>query len=1436
MERVGQLYEPLALDNEDSQQVHPLQHWAVHVEQAVHQTLVQQHEQDPVQFPISGLPKAYRGRCQPRKLVKTPSTHRIKHACDGQYQPKVDQASMNLTHTTRQLRRIQSLRNRLKKDTSHTKHNDLDREWQSILNAPGFHGGFSRWMNQHPELHPVPLYLPAWEYLHDVAQLLEHHNDQRAYFESKRAKQLAQFRLDQDLKKYGKQMAFRSIREPAPGLLHMVQQPVSFRATVQGDYHYGLLTVTSHAIPPMDLRKPVRVHDQEAQIVSVDDTTLEVMLPDPDIVLPAEVMVTQDRTTSQPIEVANKLTEFWTQFWNRDSVEEQTNLELWPAFLDLQATIRYIPQLEQDFQDLAVWKAILSTTKSQTSRGICAWAADELKDLPDNALTDLQTIFLSHLREGFPEFLMKAKTLPLEKSVDTTDVSRTRPITITSLLYRFWGRTISHHVLQEWSRWMPPAINGFLPHRCPANWHYDMQLQLEAVNSGVQSQHLGGVTLDIVKCYNGLPHAPIASLLGALGVPLEIIDTWIASVSHLDRYWLVDGQHFPAGKPSTGLAEGDPVAVAAMVAVNYLWVKQLEGHPITPSAYADNWAYFTPAPAEHRVALGVMLRTTKALRLRIDWHKTWGWGTSKPHKQTLKSAKQNLAQPDLKISVVTHARELGYVVHYRLRPFRGPQKIRHKAALTRLRRLQKSTLPIPTKASIAKSACVTKALWGTHLYGCGQKFFDDLRTGISRALLGQHKNIQGFLTTMVLTLMIEDPELYTIVQAVKHARAFLIAATDNQRRLYLQIASKPNKRISNAIGPASALTVYLAKVAWSVDRDGNLHTTELTALHLWESNQEDILLALEKAWMAHVSVTLSTRKGFRHVPLIDRKGSHTAFASIPVEHQLTLAIQCTNGNMSSKQKSKFLHDHDDKCQLCGLTDSFHHQILECEALATARHPYEALCAQLVELNPVHLALPLKFADPRQEWIDALQHSLPEADIAPVDFALDRLYTDAACKHPKSYQGRWVTYSIVALRPLQSNQQALAATHHQQRAVVLGTAHLHGRQTVPRGELLATIQAHQASPEATVVTDSSYAVHCHSLVKATPYVHTLHARRNFDLLQRLHRLYWEQRHHLPVAKIKSHQQLPPVAHPDFEDILGNQVADATAVAAHASMSSDLLAQFQDVRHHHEEASELLKGQFALRQALAELRIRLIQPEVQYGDPSAHKDQLYAHAVQEGWSYEAPQDEADAVLASRYGYQYSHALMQWLATLRWPSQPEDAPLPTGITWIEMAVNFQLVTQRGLPLNVGTNRAPRFACPGDLQALDRGAYTFDMEVNAFRHSVEHLEFLTGTAVIPQVSRQRVRSLQLLYGGPIRHGLPLRPQLNFQRETLDAVAHYGTQVLDGSSFTAHLRPEIPILMSSCTEFPNPPVDDTPQARGSRYHQRRVALRNRRRAGGGED
>eukprot|EP00438_Fugacium_kawagutii_P026603 Skav213729 [mRNA] locus=scaffold2563:254008:258295:- [translate_table: standard] len=507
-------------------------------------------------------------------------------------------------------------------------------------------------------------------------------------------------------------------------------------------------------------------------------------------------------------------------------------------------------------------------------------------------------------------------------------------------------------------------------------------------------------------------------------------------------------------------------------------------------------------------------------------------------------------------------------------------------------------------------------------------YFQQLRTAIAQALLGQHSNIQPHIANMALVAGIVDPEFYVLKEAIKHARKFFDQATQEQEHLFYTIAKRPPKKIQHAVGPASAFAVYLAKLAWSIDNQGNLHTFAFHNLHLKTSNLEDILHAAEYAWMQHVSVQASNRKDMQHLPVIDRRATHREFAKQPEDFQITLGLQITNGVMFAHQKNKFAEQVEPVCELCQQPDSHRHQMLECDATAMVRHNHQETCDKLNEMDPVHLAVPTIYHDSHFEFHTVLQHSLPEAEPTMPPFQEDKIYTDASCLSPTAPNGRLVTYSMVVLRrPLPDwlRHQHPEPIHLDQVCRTLGAAHVTGTQTIPRGELFAAVKVHGLRTGSTVVTDSSYVVKCHWLIQNEPVLSRLQARKNFDLLSRLHRLYHEEHIPLPVQKIKAHQDWPEFTDSSFLDIPGNWAADQVAKQAQAQHAPPLTQQFSQLAREAADAASLLRSQYELRRQLSAARVRLLAPEIQ-ANPDVKYQQLVDWEVADPWTlFDLPDHE-------------------------------------------------------------------------------------------------------------------------------------------------------------------------------------------------------------------
>lgn len=246
-----------------------------------------------------------------------------------------------------------------------------------------------------------------------------------------------------------------------------------------------------------------------------------------------------------------------------------------------------------------------------------------------------------------------------------------------------------------------------------------------------------------------------------------------------------------------------------MLSINQLLACRIARFACVLSCYADNWSYATQQIAQHGYIIAELTLVVEALRLLIDREKTWTWSNGPAHQRHLKQISDQFLPPQCELQHIPNARELGFQIHYRRKQSRKTQRERHELTLERLQRLERLDVDLHSKAIMIRTACLTKALFGTELYASGQSFFKQLRTAIARALVGRYKNTQPFLACMFLSKHVIDPELFTIQQAMSTARSFLLTVDAPMRNRFLEIAATSAVRPGQITGPAAALSHYL---------------------------------------------------------------------------------------------------------------------------------------------------------------------------------------------------------------------------------------------------------------------------------------------------------------------------------------------------------------------------------------------------------------------------------------------------------------------------------------------------------------------------------------------------------------------------------------------------------------------------------------------------
>ena len=139
--------------------------------------------------------------------------------------------------------------------------------------------------------------------------------------------------------------------------------------------------------------------------------------------------------------------------------------------MDFAACLAAVPPqvpIQVDLADLQLWKKAIAKLKAHSARRADLVSAQELKMLPDHAISALARILASD-PDGFPDTFMWGITCPLSKSDGLPTAGQSRPITVLPQLYRLWAAVICQQVAQTLAFWMPCDITGFLPSRGAAD-------------------------------------------------------------------------------------------------------------------------------------------------------------------------------------------------------------------------------------------------------------------------------------------------------------------------------------------------------------------------------------------------------------------------------------------------------------------------------------------------------------------------------------------------------------------------------------------------------------------------------------------------------------------------------------------------------------------------------------------------------------------------------------------------------------------------------------------------------------------------------------------------------------------------------------------------------------------------------------------------------
>ena len=229
--------------------------------------------------------------------------------------------------------------------------------------------------------------------------------------------------------------------------------------------------------------------------------------------------------------------------------------------------------------------------------------------------------------------------------------------------------------------------------------------------------------------------------------------------------------------------------------------------------------------------------------------------------------------------------------------------------------------------------------------------------------------------------------------------------------------------------------------------------------------------------------------------------------------------------------------------------------------------------------------------------------------------------------------------------------------------------------------------------------------------------------------------------------------------------GNSVVDEVAKMASSSLLPDFLSSWDSAYEATKIFTRMLLQQYNMRYEMSMLRVQLDSQQ----SAKPRKDTCDLHwfchyTVEEPQTFHPPEEAFQHIHASNWGTTFSGLLLDWLTTLMWPRTEPSKTSAVGITWFELAVNFQVVSQQTIPVNVQLpNGKKEHRWQFEDPALDTSQFAYSDLIFSLQGCVKHLQWLLHMGLIPTNKTQKVRSLYLLGGNVFRMGFASRPQMHY-------------------------------------------------------------------------
>ncbi len=879
-----------------------------------------------------------RANLQPFKMNQNFVPH-SKKARAGDYQPLMDQCSIELRRGSKQLHRLQSLARQvrsLENRFSLRAFAQAEHLWQTIINAHGYRGGFRNWVFQTFQL-LLPFSLPPRHVICELKDFFESwhsHNEKQTWLQKSKIKAM---NIVLDLPKGGK-LAFRETKSqslPPVNQLHDLVKIGIMKVPWPKD---GRKVLHGGPFDSLDPNLPVVFQGQKTMIDSM--TTSKVVLQDPVRLKDASnrsMFLAQERIFVEPPMIHDTLMSEWNKYFLRDDPSTIDNPD--DAALEL---VDRVPTNElAQFPAITgtMIKEAIASTKLNSGRGSDGFSTLDLKKLPLCLLDFLAFIFTTIESWGkWPVQWTLAKTICLPKVVGQCGAFDVRPVTVMSRMYRLWGKIRGRQASRFLAQHIPPTIGG------PCKYVAADMIALLTAHRVEKAQHAGdllsGVVIDIVKCYNTVPRGVLLHLLARLGIPSELLNAFKAMMLQMKRFFEVAGGCSSLSHTTTGIIEGCGFAIPAMLSLGILAFHttiNIDCPECECAFFADNWSLFANSTDSLLSGFRTLEKVVLALTMQISPGKSWLWATTQQARQSLRG----IMIDDVAIPVVLEAKDLGTQQLYSKKKSHKVLQQRLIKAKSKLGIIKAAKVPRGCKKRLALGAGFACVSYGTAIRGVPQKEVHSLRVLLAKAIQRSGSGANSFLACNALDFNL-DPELKFTFQRFQLWKRFLQTFPAEQSYIYsamFEISANPRCKKNN--GPLSAFVASILRLSGTVVNDQGFLDFGFGIFHWMHVSPKCLHAALHRAWVQVFSSGSIDRKFF-DIKNFDAHGNARAYAKLGFQERSLVDALITGRNCTNDVLSKYIPGIQANCTLCGETDSRIHRLFECKALHRFRSKKPAL--------------------------------------------------------------------------------------------------------------------------------------------------------------------------------------------------------------------------------------------------------------------------------------------------------------------------------------------------------------------------------------------------------------------------------------------------------------------------------------------------------------